>query len=132
MNLENIFEKAKDAFESAYKKTGDVVNIQKQKLDVTSLESKLAKSFEMLGKVCYDSIERGDTFDPETAKPITDDIAEKLVQIKDLRKEILKAKNKRICARCGATIDRNAAFCSTCGASTKAASSDASSDQTAE
>lgn len=117
MNLDNIFTKAKEVFETAYKKTGDAVNVGKQRFDISSLENKLNKSYEILGKLCYDSVVNGGVFDAESVKPVTDDIAEKLAQIEQMKKEVLKAKNKKLCPKCSEPVDKDASFCSSCGAS---------------
>ncbi|MBO5200881.1 MAG: zinc ribbon domain-containing protein [Clostridia bacterium] len=115
MNFDNFFVKAKEVFETAYKKTEDVVNVGKQKLDMSTLENKLGKSYETLGKLCYDVISKGEPFDPETVKPVTDDITEKLAQIEELKKEILKAKNKKMCPYCNTPVEKNSQFCNNCG-----------------
>lgn len=115
MNLDKILVKAKEVFESAYKKTEGAVNIGKQKLDVSALEAKLNKSYETLGKLCYDAIVNGGVFDPESVKPVTDDIAEKKQQIEEIKKDILKAKNKKICPACNAPMDKGATYCGVCG-----------------
>ncbi len=115
MNLDNIIIKAKEVFETAYKKTGDAARVGKQKFDISSLESKLNKSYEILGKLCYDSIVNGGVFDADAVKPVTDDIAEKLSQLEEMKKDVAKVKNKKLCKKCGAELDKNATFCSACG-----------------
>lgn len=116
MNLDNVFAKAKDVFEAAYKKTGDAVNVGKQKLDIASLENKLNKSYEILGKVCFDEVMHGGSFDADAAKPILDDIEEKRNQLEEIKKEVAKARNKKLCPKCNGPIDKNAAYCNSCGA----------------
>lgn len=116
MNLDNIFVKAKEVFETAYKKTGDAVSVGKQRLDIASLENKLNKSYEILGKVCYDEVSHGGSFDAEAAKPIFEDIAEKRKQIEEMKKEIARNKNKKVCPRCNQTVDKSSAYCNSCGA----------------
>ena len=116
MNFDNIVDKAKVTFEDVYKKAETVVSVQKQKIDVYSLEAKLSKSYEILGKLCYDAIRNDEPFDAESVKPVTDDIAEKIQLIENTKEEILKAKNKKLCTKCGAQIEKNGIFCSKCGA----------------
>ncbi|MBQ9977721.1 MAG: zinc ribbon domain-containing protein [Clostridia bacterium] len=116
MNFDDIANKAKETFEDVYKKAETVVNVQKQKIDVYSLESKLSKSYEILGKLCYDAIKNDEPFDAESVKPVTDDIAEKIALIEATKEEILKTKNKKLCTKCGTQIEKNAVFCSKCGA----------------
>ena len=115
-NFEEALNKAKEVATVAFKKTEEVINIQKQKIDIYSLEAKLSKSYEILGKLCYDAIRNDEPFDAESVKPVTDDIAEKLQLIENTKEEILKAKNKKLCTKCGAQIEKNGVFCSKCGA----------------
>lgn len=115
MSIDNIFEKAKDIFEAAYRKTENVVVHQKQKLDISSLESKLNKSYETLGKACFAMLVDDSDFDKESLKPITDDIKEKQQLIENAKRELMKTQNKRKCKNCGELIDNNSVFCKNCG-----------------
>lgn len=115
MNLDNILVKAKEVFETAYKKADDVVSVQKQKFDVSALENKLNKDFEQLGRICYDEMKNGAFSDNEKFKSAFDEIASKSAQIEEMKKEILKAKNKKRCPSCDAAIDINSVFCNVCG-----------------
>ena len=115
MGIDNIFEKAKDIFETAYRKTENAVAHQKQKLDISSLEHKLNKSYEMLGKACYAMLAEESDFDRESLKPITDDIKEKHRLIDDAKRELAKTQNKKRCKNCEELIDNNSTFCKKCG-----------------
>ncbi len=115
MNIDNILSKAKEVFESAYKKADGVVSTQKQKFDISAMESKLNKDFENLGRLCYDLITSGAEGAKETLAPVIDDITAKKNQIEEMKKEVLKAKNKKLCIKCGAAIDKDAAYCNVCG-----------------
>lgn len=116
MDFYDVVDKAKKSFDTACKATETAINTSKQRLDQVALESKLSKSYEILGKYCYDAFMHGTTVDKEAVEPITDDITEKIEQIELLKKEILKAKNKKTCAECGAEVNKTALFCSKCGA----------------
>ena len=115
MNLDNILVKAKDVFETAYKKADDVVSIQKQKFDVSSLENKLNKDFETLGRLCYEEMQKGAFSDAQAFKTVFDEISSKSAQIEEMKNCILKAKNKKRCPACDAAIDKNSVFCNVCG-----------------
>ena len=115
MSLDNIIEKAKDIFETAYRKTGNAVNNQKQRFDISVLESKLKKSYENLGRAYFGMLQNETDFDKESLKPITDDISQKLAQIEEAKSELIKSQNKNKCKKCGEVIDNNSAFCKNCG-----------------
>jgi rubrerythrin len=115
MNIDNILSKAKEVFETAYKKADGVVSTQKQKFDISSMESKLNKDFENLGRLCYDMIANGTEDAKEKLNPLIEEITAKNNQIEEMKKEVLKAKNKKLCPKCGAAVDKNAVFCNLCG-----------------
>ena len=86
MNLDNILSKAKDVFESAYKKAGSAYRAGKHKLDITAIEAKLAKDYEALGRVCFEALSEGGAFPSKKAEPISDDINKKLILLEETKK----------------------------------------------
>lgn len=113
--FDNAISKAKEAMDIAYKKTNEVVNTQKQKFDVASIESKRSKDFEKLGKLYFEMIKDTEIED-EQIKKLVDDIAYKNEKIDELKKEINNTKNKKLCPVCSASIDKASVYCSNCGA----------------
>ncbi len=114
--LTDAVNKAKGAFDVAYKKAGDVASLQKQKLDVASLESKLAKEYEALGRAAIENLENGADA-TENTKDIIASIREREAEIESIKTEILKAKGKKFCENCGAPNVSEAHFCFACGES---------------
>ena len=112
--FDDMLSKAKDAIDVASKKTGEVVNTQKQKFDIASLESKRAKDFAVLGEIYYNKIKDGEALD-ENISELVLAIKEKSDKIDALKAEINSAKNKRICPKCGAAIDQISNYCNACG-----------------
>ena len=104
--------KAKDFFAVAYKKTGEAVNTGKQKFDIASLENKLSKEYETLGRLYYNSVKNGE--EPDAEVSINEiDILNELIEQK--RQEILKNTSKQICSKCGKITVLTDAFCPACG-----------------
>ena len=114
-SIDQAMNKAKEVFDVACKKTGEVVNTQKQKFDVSSLENKRAKDFEKLGSLYFDLI-KIEKIENESIAELVAAIKEKNEKIEELQNEILNAKNKRICANCGAYIEESSIYCNSCGA----------------
>ena len=112
--FDDMLSKAKDAIDVASKKTGEVVNTQKQKFDIAALESKRAKDFAVLGEIYYNKIKDGEASD-ENISELVLSIKEKNDKIDKLKAEINNAKNKRICPKCGAAIDQISNYCNACG-----------------
>lgn len=115
--LDNAVSKAKEVFEIARKKTEEAVNTGKQKIDVATIENKLSKDYEALGKIYYESIKAVDAQAlTEEVIEIKASIEEKIEKIESIKEELNRAKNKRKCPNCGASIDVNSLYCSVCGA----------------
>ena len=112
--FDDVLNKAKEAIDVASKKTGEVVNTQKQKFDIASLENKRAKDFAVLGEIYYNKIKDGEAQD-ENISELVLSIKEKSEKIEKLKAEVNSAKNKRICPKCGAAIEQTSNYCNACG-----------------
>lgn len=113
--FDDMVNKAKEAIDVASKKTGEVVNTQKQKFDIASLESKRAKDYAVLGEIYYNKIKDGAVED-ENVSELVLAIRAKSEKIEKLKAEVNSAKNKRICPKCGAAIEQTSNYCNACGA----------------
>ena len=112
--IDDAVTKAKEAFDVAYKKTNEVVTTQKQKFDIASLEAKRTKDFEALGRFYYSELKDTEIENEEAARLVAA-IDEKNAKIDELHKEINNIKNKRVCPKCGASIDKCSVYCNFCG-----------------
>lgn len=109
-----IFDKAKEVFDVACKKTGEVVSAGKQRFDIATMESRLEKAYNALGKAAYKAIEANGT-ENEELKAAAADITTKITEIEEAKKELAQLKNKRICPKCSAAIEKTSVFCNYCG-----------------
>lgn len=114
--FEDAISKAKGAFDVAYKKTSEVISVQRQKIDVATMKTKLSKEYELLGKLVIDAVENG-TDIPEGAKIKVKEIRAREVEIEAANDEILKTQGKKFCPNCGASNVHEAHFCYACGES---------------
>lgn len=112
--LNNAVNTAREAFDIAYKKTGELVDSQKQKFDIASLENKRNKSFEALGKLYFEFV-KDENIENDEIKALVEEIKEKNEKIEKLKEEMNSIKNKVVCENCSALNDETALFCSTCG-----------------
>ena len=88
---------------------------QKFKYEIMPFENKLSKDYEKLGVIYYNAIKDADGLDEKT-NALKTAIEQKLGKIEKIKKEMNEAKNKRLCPECGISVDKNSAFCSSCGA----------------
>lgn len=109
-----IFDKAKEVFDVACKKTGEVVSASKQRLDIATMEMRLEKAYTAFGKACFKTICENGT-DNEALKASVEEIKEKISAIEAAKKELAELKNKRICPKCAASIEKTSIFCNFCG-----------------
>lgn len=119
MDFDNVIVKAKEVFEIAYKKTGDVVASGKQKYDISVLENKLSKNYEALGRLTYKAIKNGRAVDLEATDALSGKIKARVARIEELKGEIMAVKNQKRCPVCGTAVDAEAVFCPACGANTE-------------
>ena len=102
----NAFDKAKNAFEVAYKKTGEVLSAEKIKFNISSLKSKREKAYAKLGKSFFEGL--GETVAlNDQDKAVYDEIVELNTKIEDLTNELNFVKSNRLCPSCGAVIDES-------------------------
>lgn len=89
--FDNAINKAKDVFDFAYRKTDEIVTVQKQKFDIATLKRKRNEDFEKLGKIYFKLISDNEIEDTETLI-LVEEIKQKNEKIKELRAEIEAAK----------------------------------------
>ena len=112
--FDDAVNKTKEVFETVSKKTGEVIAIEKQKFDMASIKNKREKDYTALGKIYFEFV-KDDEGAPEAVKELINNIKEKSAEIDRLAAEVQSAKNRRICPKCGAAIDKNSIYCSACG-----------------
>ncbi len=112
--LDEAINKTKEVLDVAYKKTGEVVTIEKQKFNITSLKSKREKDFADLGRIYFELVKDSTELDDNT-RNLVDAICEKNEEIARLNEDIQNIRNKRVCPKCNASVDINSTFCNVCG-----------------
>ena len=97
----------------AYKAAKELAGTGKLGIKIAEESGKLDDMFEMLGRTVYDA--KVNEREEDISEAI-EEIRAKEQEIADLREELARRRNKKICKACGArTSDKNA-FCPTCGA----------------
>ncbi len=114
MTMEEFLSKARDAAQSAERKTTELVGKTRIKMEISSLQKQLAAMFEGIGRLEFDAASSGED--------ITALKEEAFETVRELQKE-LEAQYDRLydmngavrCAACGAVNEGDAAFCKKCG-----------------
>lgn len=110
--FDNALNMAKDTAEVAGKKTASFVNLQKLKMRQASLNVKLSKLFEELGKTCYNDAENC----AENTSELRLKIGAMISKIEQVTAEIAFAKGQKVCPSCASVNAGDADFCNRCGA----------------
>ncbi len=112
--FENTIERARDVIDVAGKKGGEILNVQKLKLDAARLNSQISNDFESLGRLVYANLQ--DNIDPkEGINAIVDLITEKYAQLEVLDTKISESKGLKKCDYCGAENPIGSFYCAKCG-----------------
>lgn len=113
--FEDVYAKAKSAADFAGKKTGELVEISRLKINAAELQSKINKEFEAMGLLVYNAAkEHVDcTAQVEKKSAGVDALYAQLAEVND---KIAELKRKKNCAECGFANPEDANFCLKCGA----------------
>ena len=111
---DDVSRTATDAANYTVKKAGEITNAAKVRYRLHLAETKLAMTYEGIGRLYYSAVMEGD----DTTEAISDlmaDIAEINAEIADCRAQLADFKNRRLCPKCGAEITTDSVYCKKCG-----------------
>lgn len=113
-SFNSLLDKAISVANVAGKKTEEMVEASKLKIQEVSVNADLANCYEKIGSLVYSSKKFGADNEQEIAQLIAqaDELLEQLAQLQAKREEIRKV---RKCPNCGASCATDAHFCSRCG-----------------
>lgn len=109
-----ISKKITGAADYAVKKTEKFVSSTKLTFDLKKEEADLDYCFEKLGRAFFTQAKSGVAKSGKIAELIAE-ADERSEKIKNLKIEIAKAKNKKLCPYCSSIIDSDVPYCSKCG-----------------
>lgn len=112
--FEDVLYKAKTIAESAGKKTGELVDQMRLKMDVAQAERDLSATYEVLGRQVYEAhCTKVDT------APIINECAARIEELTEkvatIRRQLDEYRNVVRCNGCGANNDADACYCRQCG-----------------
>lgn len=115
MNLFDEFvNRAKDVVDVAGKKTGELVEVSKLKLQAVQINSDIGKAYERLGAIVYEQAKAG-TDNSDLIAVCVSEIDALLASLEELNEKIDESKTGSRCPNCGANNPEAAVFCSRCG-----------------
>ena len=108
--FDDVVVNAKTAASAVSKKAGELYDLSKLRIALAGLRSDLNKQYQALGEAVYSEAPE------EEIDAIKSDIAEIKQNIVDVEKILASTRNTVKCPQCGQKLNKNAAFCFTCGA----------------
>ena len=124
--FDNLSRKASEVSARAVQKTKEFSDITRLNAQISEEEKRQNNYYYQLGKQYY-SIHSSDHED--IFKPLISSIVESELKLLDMKKRVQDLKGVQRCDRCGAEVEKGAAFCSSCGSPMpQVAASAASSD----
>lgn len=104
-----------DAADTVGKKTGEVVEVQKIKSQISTWQRMNEKDCRDMGKMLYDKYKNGETVDPVFAA-VCEEIKSRMDDIRDAEKKIVEIRGNGFCRECQTPLAKGMAYCPTCGA----------------
>ena len=111
---ESILNMAKDAVNTAERKTGEFIDTTKLKMEINRIEKELAATYEGLGRLVYDAKKGAEDIEDLMDACITH-IDEQSAALAKLQEKLAESKNAIRCPACGSLNDQDAAYCKSCG-----------------
>ena len=112
--FEDFCTKAKDVADAAAKKTGELVEISKYKIEASKINSEIRRTYEQLGSSVY-SMVKGGYDNQELVNSLAEDIDELFMRLDAVNEKLSELKNAIICPVCGKTNAKDSMYCSKCG-----------------
>ncbi|HOJ10140.1 MAG TPA: zinc ribbon domain-containing protein [Clostridiales bacterium] len=113
--FDNLGKKVGEAAQAAAKKSGELVEVTKLNMSISTEEDKIKKLYSKIGENTYAKFRSASEIDPDFIADC-EEIESHEEAIKNIRAKIMEIKNVKACMGCGAELDRNAMFCPKCGA----------------
>lgn len=113
--FEDVLSRAKFVAQSAGKKTEEMVEIAKVKIQIGDLRREISSLYEGLGRLVYDSRRSEESVD-ELVDACVEQLDEQLAALARLEERVMESKNVIRCEACGNLNAQDASFCNKCGA----------------
>ncbi|HIZ19756.1 MAG TPA: zinc ribbon domain-containing protein [Firmicutes bacterium] len=112
--FDDVFSKAKSVAETAGKKTGEMIEVARLKIQAGDMEREISSMLEGLGRLVYESRREG----ADAAGKMDDccqKLDEKYEELAKARAKIDEYRNQITCKNCGAQNADDAVYCKRCG-----------------
>ena len=112
--FEDVLSRAKAVAQAAGKKTEEIVELTKVRVQIGDLRREIASMYEGLGRLVYDSRRTEESVD-DLIEACVEQLDEQLAALARLEERVMESKNVIRCEKCGALNAQDATFCNQCG-----------------
>lgn len=112
--FDNFVDKAYGVVDAAAKKTGEVVEISKYKMEAIKINNEIEKLYTQLGRTVYSTIKANYEND-DLIDGMTEEIDELLMRLDAVNEKIGEMKKMSRCPACGAKNAQDNYYCARCG-----------------
>ena len=112
--VDNFMDKARDVADAAGRKTSEIIEVSKLKVQCISINNKIKAVYEKLGSTVY-SFKKSDYSNDELVDSMVEEIDELLAELDEVSEKIANIKNVVFCTACGKKNPENAYYCAKCG-----------------
>lgn len=113
--MERIISEIKNTADKVAKKSTELFELSKVKLNIANTKSDIDNNYKILGKLLYCSQKEVEEVTPEKFEEIISEIDALQEKLAELNEYSANLSNKKICPDCKKANDGKATFCSHCG-----------------
>ena len=111
---EEVLARAKSVAVTTGRKTEELVETAKVKMEIADLQREIASLYEGLGRLLYDGRQSGEAVD-DMVEACLAHLKEQNVYLEQLQDRLLEGKSAMRCGECGTVNDDDSRFCKKCG-----------------
>lgn len=113
--LEDVILGAKSAATTVGHKAGEIVDVSRLRLTAAEINKEIAKRYEALGRVVYDSRKDNTNIESLVSECVRS-IDALYSRLDAVNARIAQLRNQRTCPTCNSVNDNSAVYCNRCGA----------------
>ena len=113
--MERIISEIKNTADKVAKKSGELVELSKAKLNIANIKTDISSNYKILGEMIYIAQRDKTEVNPEKLDEIIskiDALYERLAEFNEIANGLM---NKKLCPDCRKANEDDAVFCSKCG-----------------
>ncbi len=114
INVDEWMEKLRVLADAAGKKTGEMVELSKCKMETVRISGEIKRLQEKLGMEIYRLVKTNQS-NSQSVEMLTQQIDAQFAQLDEMERAIIALQNKRLCTSCGTVNPKNAVYCLKCG-----------------